>query len=123
MIELASRHPGLVAAVVLVAIVSGVAIIIGALLLGRSLKVDVGIIHAELKPNGGHSFRDEMDKRFDRVERQATRAAARAEDAATQAYDVAHKLADALGRIDRLETTTQPVATAIVVTPPAEPTG
>lgn len=124
MTELATRHPGLVATVVLVALVSGVAIIIGALLLGRSLKVDVGIIHAELKPNGGSSFRDEMDKRFDSVERQASLAVSRAEDAATQAYVAAQHAAGALERIERLEhAAPPPQATAIVVNPPTEHTG
>lgn len=121
MTSFASEHPVLVASVLIVCIVGFVAIVAGALLLGRSLKVDVGIIHAELKPNGGNSFRDEMDKRFDRVERQANRAVARAEDAATQAHFAAQHAAGALDRIERLEASHSSASAVVVVPSPAPP--
>lgn len=62
MTDLASQNPGLVASVVIVCIVVAGVILVGAIFLGRSLKVDVGVIHAELKPNGGSSVRDAIDR-------------------------------------------------------------
>lgn len=89
MSALASEHPGYVLAFCALAMVVAGGIVIGAILLGRSLKVDVGVIHAELKPNGGSSFRDAMDKRFNSIE----------------------------GRLDKLEAAPAPQATAILVAP------
>lgn len=96
-------------------------IVIGGLLVGtvaafgRSLKVDVMGVHAELKPNGGSSMRDAVD----RIERKADSAVKRADIAATQATVAADKAAEALERIERLEQQ-RPSATAIVVNPPPE---
>lgn len=91
MSQFASQHPGAVVAILVVVVVMCGAIVLGAILLGRSLKVDLMGVHAELKPNGGESFRDVMDQRFNQIE----------------------------GRLDKLETV-QSHATAIVVNPPPE---
>lgn len=62
MIELASQHPGILAAVIIVCILVAGAILIGAIMLGRSIKLDIMGVHAELKPNGGSSVRDAIDR-------------------------------------------------------------
>jgi hypothetical protein len=48
----------LLAAVVLLAVV----------VFGRRLDASIGRVHFELKPNGGKTLRDAIDRRFDRVE-------------------------------------------------------
>ena len=77
------------------AISSLLSVLLAAILLGRSISVQVGSIHAELKPNGGSSLRDAID----RVE-------AKADAALTQIADMKAQ---------------PPSATAIVVTPPSPP--
>lgn len=56
-------------------ILGGMALVVllAALLLGRRLEASIGSVHLELKPNGGSSFRDVVDKRFDRVEKRLAR--------------------------------------------------
>lgn len=63
-----SHNPGLTVIFLLTCIIVSGAVIIGAIFLGRSIKVDVMGVHAELKPNGGNSFRDIFDKRCDAIE-------------------------------------------------------
>ena len=91
--DIVSQHPVLATVVVIACIVATVVILVAALLLGRSLKLNIMGIHAELKPNGGSSVRDAVD-RIEIVVR------------------------DAVKRIEKLEQAPVPSATAIVVTPP-----
>ena len=58
----ASDHPIVIAVVLVACIVVAGVILIGAILLGRSIKLDIMGVHAELKPNGGSSVRDAIDR-------------------------------------------------------------
>lgn len=48
-------------------------VVLAAILLGRRLEASIGSVHLELKPNGGESFRDVVDKRFAALERHLKR--------------------------------------------------
>jgi hypothetical protein len=103
--------------IVLLAAVGLLAVLVIAAL-GRRLSVTVGNVHAELTPNGGSSVRDAID----RIERKADKAVVRAEDAALHAHSAAQHAANALSRIEALETA--PTATAsIIVAPTPESAG
>lgn len=69
--QLAAHVTALDSPAVLVALViAGLVVVLAVVILGRRLDVKVGSIHAELRPNGGSSLRDALD----RVEEKADRA-------------------------------------------------
>jgi hypothetical protein len=103
--------------VVLLALV-GLAAVVVITLVGRRLSVTVGNVHAELTPNGGSSVRDAID----RIETKADQAVVRAEDAAMHAHTAARHAANALSRIEALESSPS-VSTSIVVAPASEQPG
>jgi hypothetical protein len=72
-------------------IIASAIVVVVALLMGRHLVVSVGSIKAELKPNGGSSMRDAID----RMEAATKVNAHRAEIAATSATLAAAKANDA----------------------------
>lgn len=86
------QHPVLIIAL-------GALLLLAVIVLGRRIEVQIGGLHAELKPNGGSSLRDAVD----RVESKADRAVSRAEEAATAAHFAATSAAKALERIEALE--------------------
>jgi hypothetical protein len=103
--------------VAVLAIVGLIAVVVIALL-GRRLSLTVGNVHAELTPNGGSSVRDAID----RIEKKADQAVGRAEDAALHAHTAAQHAANALSRIEALESAPS-VSTSIVVSPASEQPG
>ncbi len=94
--DIIGANPGLALIALAVVVVMCGIIVIGAIFLGRSLKVDIMGVKAELKPNGGSSLRDAMD----RVEKAANTAVVRAERAARNAKEAAKHASEALARIE-----------------------
>lgn len=71
-------------------------LLLAIVIIGRSLTLSVGSVKAELRPNGGSSLRDAVD----RVEAAANGAVTRAESAAYAASVAAGKAAEVLHRIE-----------------------
>lgn len=97
--EIISNNPVLVVSALITFFLIAGLIVIMAMWFGRSIKVELMGVKAELVPNGGSSLRDAVD----RVERHASHAVVRAEAAADNAATAAEKAQICLERIERME--------------------